>query len=147
MPKLNPKQELFCLYYATNEVGTFGNATQSYLKAYKDESSNIPTEESAAVSGFRQLRKAKILDRIKEYWKKSGLTDEEVDAHLAMIVRQSADLANKLGGIREYNKVKQRGAENVNLHLVKPLPVEQANEDLQNLFGIKETTNEQNHTG
>src|SRR3990167_7815293 len=111
--KLNPKQELFCRYYATNEVGTRGNATQSYLKAYgeKDEEDKDLTEESAATCGWRLLRNVDIQGYLKELWKKTGLTDEEVDAELAGLIRQSKDLKTKLGSIREYNHLRERGAE------------------------------------
>lgn len=103
---LNPKQKLFCRYYATSEVKTRGNATKSYMAAYPDSS-----EEAAAVSAHELLRKPKVVDYLKELWRKTGLTDEEVDAELAGIVRQNKDLKSKLGGIKEYNRLKERGAE------------------------------------
>ena len=72
MAKLNPRQELFCRYYATNEVGTFGNATQSYLKVYPNSS-----EEAAWVSSYDLLRKPKIVENLKElYTKNMRLTDK-----------------------------------------------------------------------
>lgn len=110
MAKLNPRQELFCRYYATNEVGTFGNATQSYLKVYPNSS-----EEAAWVSSYDLLRKPKIVENLKELYKIGGLTIEEVDAHLALIVRQNKDLKSKLGGIREFNNIESRGNININL--------------------------------
>ena len=104
--ELNPKQELFARYYATQEVGTFGNGTQSYMRAYPDSS-----EESAAVSAYDHLRNPKIVNRLQEIWKSTGVTDEEVDAHLAKLIRQDKDLKSKLGGIKEYNRVKSRGSD------------------------------------
>ena len=111
--ELNPKQELFCQYYSTNVLGTRGNATQSYLKAYgeRDEDEKEMTEDTAAVNGHRLLRNAKIISYLTELWKLSGLTDSEVDAELAGIVRQNKDLKSKLGSIKEYNRLRERGAE------------------------------------
>ena len=110
---LNLKQQLFCRYYATNEVETRGNATQSYLAAYgnKDESNNELTEASARTCGWRPLTNVAIQSYLRELWKKTGLTDEEVDAELAGLVRQNDDKNIKLGSIREYNKLRERGAE------------------------------------
>src|SRR3990167_94612 len=104
--KLNPKQELFCKYYATNIAETIGNGTKSYMLAYPDSS-----EESAMSSASDLLRNPKVIIRLKEYWNQAKLTDEEVDAHLASIVRQNKDLKTKLGSIREYNRLGERGAE------------------------------------
>ena len=104
--QLNPKQELFCKYYATNVAETMGNGTRSYALAYPDSS-----EEAAMSSASDLLRNPKIIGRLKEYWIQAKLTDEEVDAHLASIVRQNKDLKTKLGSIREYNRLGERGAE------------------------------------
>ena len=104
--ELNQKQELFCRYYATNEIGTRGNGTRAYMKAYPDSS-----EESSAVSAYEFLRNPKILSELQRLWKLSNLTDEEVDAELAGIVRQDKDLKSKLGSIKEYNRLRERGAE------------------------------------
>src|SRR5215204_1187575 len=43
-PKLNPKQEAFCRYYAQGE-GTFGNATLSYAAAYDYDLDSEPEQD------------------------------------------------------------------------------------------------------
>ena|SRR3990167_2324443 len=106
MEELNPKQELFCKYYATNIAETIGNGTKAYLLAYPDSS-----EDAARSSASDLLTNPNIIARLKEYWSQAKLTDEEVDAHLASIVRQNKDLKTKLGSIREYNRLGERGAE------------------------------------
>lgn len=110
---MTPKNELFCRYYATNEVGTRGNATKSYLMAYidKDEEDKDLTDESARTCGWRLLTKVDIQNYLKELWKKTGLSDEEVDAELAGLVRQNDYPIIKLGSIKEYNRLRERGAE------------------------------------
>ena len=118
---MTPKQELFCRYYATNEVNTRGNATRSYLEAYgnKDEENNDLTEESARTCGWRLLTKVDIQDYLKDLWKKTGLSDEEVDAELAGLVRQNEDKNVKLGSIREYNKIRERSPESIKVSLTQ----------------------------
>ena len=116
---MTPKQELFCRYYATNEVNTRGNATRSYLEAYKDEENNDLTEESAGTCGWRLLRNVEIQNYLKDLWKKTGLSDEEVDAELAGLVRQNEDKNVKLGSIREYNKIRERSPESIKVSLTQ----------------------------
>ena len=53
--ELNPKQELFCQYYAKNN-----NALQSYLKAYDC------TKESAMSAAYRMLENVRIKQRVAE---------------------------------------------------------------------------------
>lgn len=101
--RLIPNHRLFCRYYATNEVGTRGNGTRSYMKAYPNS-----LETTGAVNSFALLRKTNILTELKRLWSLTGLTDEEVDAQLAGLVRQDSDLKSKLGGIKEYNALKSR---------------------------------------
>ena len=64
--KLNPKQEKFCLEYAS-----CGNATQAYLKVYGGN------ELSAAAQSSRLIRKDNIRARLKE------LADEIASAKIA----------------------------------------------------------------
>lgn len=110
--KINEK--LFCEYYATSVVGTRGNATQSYVQAYPDKN---PTLDTAGVEGWRMLRKPKIINELKRLWKLSHLTDEEVDSELAGIVRQDKDMSNKLGAIREYNRVQGRASDKLKVEV------------------------------
>lgn len=128
---INPRNELFCRYYATDEVGTFGNATRAYLKVYPKSS-----EEAAAVSAYDLLRKPKITGRLKELWKLSKLSDEEVDSHLASIVRQDKDLKAKLGGIKEHNAVGGRIIQKHDLSLGRKSTDKLQEEELNRLMDV-----------
>src|ERR1051325_9798923 len=96
-PALNPKQELFCRYYAQGE-GTFGNATLSYAAAYDydlgdttviDEDGNPLIQKpyktsyhTCSVNGNKLLRNAEVKERITVLYNEL-LQDKFVDAELA----------------------------------------------------------------
>lgn len=126
---LNPKQELFCQYYAQNQE-LFGNATLSYAEAYdykldtlsKDDakyktvkgkkvlierSTFGKAENVCAVMGARLLRNAKIQSRITALLNEL-LRDDIVDSQLAKVITQDSDLQSKVRAINEYNKVRGR---------------------------------------
>lgn len=65
--KLNPKQEKFCLEYASS-----GNATKSYMEVY-----GVTDEVVAAASASKLLRNSKVQARLKE------LADELASAKIA----------------------------------------------------------------
>jgi len=86
-----------------------GNGTQAYLEASQDEN-KVPTVtyETACVESSRLLRYPNILKRIQEVLKEKGFNDENIDNELLELIIQNDDKGNKLGAIREYNKLKQR---------------------------------------
>lgn len=131
--KLNPKQEKFCQLYALN-TKLFGNATMCYATAYgidldslSDEAvyedipdgkggvtqkkiDDSPYNKAHAVcrqSGYRLLTIVHINDRVNQLLRES-LTDDEVDAEIAWVIKQREDLSPKMRGIQEYNKLKSR---------------------------------------
>ncbi|MES2416276.1 MAG: terminase small subunit [Patescibacteria group bacterium] len=107
MTKLNTKQELFCkLYSGPREF--FGNATQSYIEAYKPDQKPKNWYKSAQASASRLLSNVIISERIKELFEELGLTDKMVDTELAFVIIQRKDLGAKIRAIAEYNKIRQR---------------------------------------
>lgn len=109
MDKLTKKQDLFC-YYVGSERATFGNATQSYAKAYGHALSGSDTAlwRSCQASASRLLRSPKIAKRISEYLEVNGLTDASVDAQLLTLMNQNSNLSVKLSAIKEFNRLSQR---------------------------------------
>ena len=101
---LNPKQERFCQLYASDKE-FFGNGLHSYMEAY-----NIPPIKwkSALSASSRLLINGNILTRINELLELRGLNDPFVDKQLEFLVTQNADFKTKLGAIREYNQLRQR---------------------------------------
>ena len=78
---LNPKQEKFCLEYAST-----GNATESYQSAYQ-----MTDESIAATNASRLLRNAKVKRRLKEIGdelsSKAIMSAEEIQKRLTAIAR------------------------------------------------------------
>ncbi len=140
---LNPKWELFCrLYTLTNEF--FGNGTLSYAEAFdyhletlskktKYAGTDIPEEgikagdvvelseyqkafNTCSVQANRLLRNGKVQARCTQLMN-SWMKDENVDAELAMVIKQKDDLPSKVAAIREFNKLKGRITEKVKVNL------------------------------
>ena len=139
---LNPKQELFCQLYVNNRE-TFGNATLAYAQAYGLEAKIDGTEEqksaywSANACGSQLLVKPSIKSRVVKLLN-NLLKDDIVDSELAKVITQDNELSSKVSAIREYNKLKQRIVDNINLNLVKPLPIgTQTKAKIKELYGIK----------
>jgi hypothetical protein len=130
---LKPQHELFCQLYVKN-AELFGNATQCYAEAYNfkldelseerpvDEETGKETggserqlaEATCASNGSKLLRNAKIQERITILLNEM-LKDEVVDAQLAKVILQNDNPAAKMTAIREYNKIRQRITEKVDL--------------------------------
>lgn len=105
--KLNPKEEKFCQLYATHRE-YFGNGVESYLEVYDIDRSKSNWYKTACSAASRLLRNVKVLERINELLENNVLNDQFVDKQLGLLITQNADFSNKLGAIREYNKLRQR---------------------------------------
>ena len=99
--RLNPKQELFCQLYASDEE-FFGNGVKSYMMAYQTLDYN-----TAKVEASKFLTKPNILDRINELMD-IVINDIVVDKELAFVIKQKDNLSAKVAAIKEYNNLKGR---------------------------------------
>jgi hypothetical protein len=54
------------------------------------------------------LSNAKVCERINELLTDKGLNDQFVDKQLLFVITQHADFGSKVNAIKEYNKLKQR---------------------------------------
>lgn len=120
--KLTPNQKKFCNLYGDPKSKFFGNATLAYLNSYPKSS-----KSSARRSASELLTNPDILAEIDSWLDKDWLTDEYVDGQLCFLIRQSADLTAKLGAIKEYNRVKRKLVNKVDVlspivYLPKQLP-------------------------
>src|ERR1035441_7818208 len=135
MPKpvpLKPQHEIFCQLYVKNEE-LFGNGTLCYAEAYNYKLETLSHEETrdkegelieaseydkaknvCAVEGHRLLRMPKIQERINVLLNEM-LKDDIVDAQLAKVILQDKKLEPKISAIREYNKIRQRITEKVDV--------------------------------
>ena len=142
---INPKNELFCQYYAKDEL-CFGNATLSYAEAYgyfdkiAEHKNTDLVYNQCSVSGKKLLRIAKIKARVTELLNE-WLKDDIVDAELAKVIRQDYDLSVKVSAIKEYNKLKSRIVEKHELSVGRKSTDKLQDEELNRLmdvFGDKE---------
>ncbi len=112
--KLNLQQDLFCQFYSGSKGRDYlGNGLQSYAAAYGldlNKTSNINSSKSNA---YRLLTNDYILARVRELMKGQRLTEEDVDNELEYLIKQHGDYTNKLGAIKEFNRLKQRVTEKV----------------------------------
>jgi hypothetical protein len=121
---LNIKQDLFCKIYAT-DPNCLGNATKAYMEAYKCKS--IDT----AKSGSRQLlEKHEITARINEYIEIDGFNDMAVDKKHNFLIKQNKDFNVSLKAIQEYNKLKKRVTDRLEISI--PKPIIELDEDTEN---------------
>lgn len=112
--KLNPKQELFCKLYASDRE-FFGNGVQSYIEAYNIDLSQKGAYLSAKANANKLLTKDYILKRIDELFEAHGLNDTFVDKQLEKLIIQDADFKTKVSAIKEYNALKSRIKNNLDI--------------------------------
>lgn len=120
--KLNPKQKEFCRIYAS-EQEFFGNGVQSYIKVYEPDQTKKFWYESACASASQLLSNIKVCEEINRLLEVGGLNDAAVDKQLSFLITQHSDFKSKATAIREYNKLKNRITDklDLNLHLPKPI--------------------------
>lgn len=104
---LNLRQEKFCLLYASDRE-FFGNGVESYSEAYDIDLSEPGNYGTCRANASKLLTKSNILNRINQLLEDGTLNDTFVDKQLAFLITQNADLPTKRASISEYNKLKQR---------------------------------------
>lgn len=103
---LNEKQLLFCKLYVSKEF--FGNGTLSYCEAYGKDPNDLKDYNSARHSASILLGNVNISKHINNLLEETGLNDQFADKRLLFLMSQNDDKSTALGAIREYNKVKGR---------------------------------------
>lgn len=111
---LNPKQEKFCKLYAT-DAEFFGNGVQAYIEAYEPDQSQKNWYKTACARASQLLSNVKVCERINQLLEEGGLNDQFVDKQLQFLLTQHADFKTKLGAIKEYNKLKARITDKIDL--------------------------------
>lgn len=110
---LTLKQEKFCQLYASDRE-FFGNGVESYAEAYGLDLLKKKDYNTASVNASKLLTNTKILERINELLNLT-LNDQFVDKQLSLLITQNAHPSTKLGAIKEYNKLKQRIEEKLDI--------------------------------
>jgi hypothetical protein len=120
--ELNLEQEKFCQLYATSKE-FFGNGVQTYIEVYEPDQTNPNWYDTACSSASQILRNIKVIARINTILEETGFNDAHIDKQLSFLITQHSDFTNKLGAIREYNKLKKRIDDKANITVVLPEPI------------------------
>lgn len=128
---LTPRQALFCELYASDRE-FFGNGTQSYIEAFNIDLTRKGAYIVAKVNASKELTKANVCKYIDSIFESRGLNDNYVDKQLEFIITQHSDLRTKLGGIKEYNELKNRITKNIDL-TTKGEKINKATEELEKI--------------
>ncbi len=104
---VNLNQERFCQLYATDRE-FFGNGVETYLEVYDINRKNPNWYQVACSAASRLLSNVKVIERINQILAETGFNDAAVDKQLSFLITQHADFQSKLGAIKEYNKLKKR---------------------------------------
>lgn len=106
-PGLNPKQELFCQLYATDRE-FFGNGVQAYIEAYDPDQSKRNWYQTARSRASELLSTPNVCARINELLEDGGFNNVNVDKQHLFLINQHADLGAKRAAIHDYNELKRR---------------------------------------
>jgi len=124
---LTAKEEAFCELFASDRE-FFGNGIQSYIEGFDvtiykgkkpEGKGNYMTYDSVKVAAHRLLTNDNILRRIDELFEGRGLNDQFVDKQLEKLITQDAEFTVKVKAISEYNKLKQRITDRLDVRLSK----------------------------
>ena len=105
---LNPRQEAFCQLYVEWDKNFFGNWVQCYIEVYEPDKTSTNWYKKACSSASEILSNPKVYTRINELLEEWGLNDQFVDKQLLFLIQQHQDLWSKMRAIWEYNKMKSR---------------------------------------
>lgn len=128
--ELTEKQELFCQLYVSQEF--FGNGVATYIEVYEPDQSKPNWYKSACSSASQILSNIKVCKRINELLDEAGLNDNFVDKQLLFTITQHEDMGAKMAAIREYNKLKKRVTDKVDMNLSGSLSLTQILENIAN---------------
>jgi len=118
---LNLKQEQFCQLFVKPENDFFGNGVASYLEVYDIDKSKPNWYKTACAAASQLLSNIKVCKRINELLETSGFNDQNVDKQHLFLLNQFADYKTKLGAIREYNALKKRVENKIEINLPTPI--------------------------
>ncbi len=110
---LNPKQKMFAELYVSKEF--HGNGFECYCEVYDPDISARNWKANACSAASQILRNTKVCDYINLMLCSAGLTNEFVDKQILFLITQNADFTAKTSMIKEYNKMKKRTSDRLEL--------------------------------
>jgi len=122
---LNLLQEEFCKKYTSRDYEYFGNGTQCYLAVYGPlyflENKKKLDYKVAQVLAHKALSRVNIYTRINELLEEGGFNEQNVDKQHLFVINQCADIPSKIKAISEFNKLKKRIDNKIELVLPTPI--------------------------
>lgn len=116
--QLNDNQTRFAQIYASHPLYR-GNGAMSYALAYgwiNDGDTEIlggkPAIDTCKSNGHKLVKNDRIAKAINAILDTLDLNDQAVDAQLAHLIHQHDDKSSKLGAIKEYYRITNRGGQN-----------------------------------
>lgn len=117
---ISHEQEMFCQYF-TSPTEYYGSGVQSYAAAYNKDLTNQKEYNTAKACAWALLQNPKIMRRINALIDNAGFNDMNADKQLLFLMNQHSDFSSKLGALKEYNKLKNRITERLELHADVPI--------------------------
>ena len=114
--KLNPKQERFCQLY-TSGGEFFGNGVQAYIEVYKPNKKNKNWYKVSKSASSRMLTNVNLCRHISELLEADGFNNMFMDKQILFLATQFNDYNAKIRAIQEYNKLKKRITEKIDVNL------------------------------
>jgi hypothetical protein len=112
---LNLKNREFCKIYTSPSAEFFGNGVESYAKAYNKDLAVKGAYNTCKVNASKLLTNTNILLYINELLETGGFNEEFADKQLLFVMTQNSDMRAKMTAIQEFNKIKQRITEKIEL--------------------------------
>lgn len=109
--KMTPKEKRFCDLYVSKDY--MGNGVQAYAEAFNKDLTDPKQYNSSRTNASKLLTNTNILLYINELLDTIGFNDAFVDKQLLFTMTQNADFGSKVAAIKEYNKLKQRITEKI----------------------------------
>lgn len=134
---LNINQIHFVIYYMSND--SMGSGVDAYCKAYglNRNSKNDYTNAMSQATNF--LKDMKILNFFNYMLDSLYLNDHFVDKQLGFLITQNSDMNAKVQGIREYNKLRNRIENNLNIQIKQSFDYSKlSDEELNQLLLLQE---------
>jgi hypothetical protein len=107
--------ERFCQLYVTDKE-FFGNGAASYMEAYGMDKNSKKAYNSARSAASQLLTNLNVLRRINQLIDESGLNETTADKQTLYLMLQNQDLSAKARGIAEFNKVRGRVKEKLEVN-------------------------------
>jgi hypothetical protein len=123
---LNHQQEEFCQLYINGDKDLFGNGSLCYLEVYgteyKEKTGKQMSYDVAKVCASQLLTKPNIVLRVNQLLAEhgeAGFNDQNVDRQHLFMINQFGDLKVKLGAVKEYNVLKSRVKNRMEVHVLQ----------------------------